>query len=70
MPEGTPIDREKLLSIGVQTGYSRHGKDWTNPVTDEHRNTTTHHWDGRQDVLIRAPRLHASMPITEVRTDE
>lgn len=50
----TPIDREKLLSIGVLSGKSRHGDNFSKSVTDELGNTVTEHWNDRQDVLIRA----------------
>lgn len=49
----TPIDREKLLSIGYLSGRSRHGKDYKKSVTDELGNTVTERWDDRQDVVIR-----------------
>jgi hypothetical protein len=49
----TPIDREKLLSIGVLSGRSRYGKNFSKSVTDELGNTVTEHWNDRQDVIIR-----------------
>ena len=60
----TKIDREKLLSISVgkrsrdKVVYGRDDQGQrTKAVTDELGNTVTHHSDGRQDVLIRAPQI-------------
>ncbi len=60
----TPIDREKLLSIGVLRGRSRYGKDFSKSVTDELGNTVTEHWDDRQDVVIR-PQVVQSLSAVE-----
>lgn len=58
------IDREKLLSIAVgrrtrdRVVYGRDENGYaTKATTDELNNTVTEHADGRQDVLIRAPRV-------------
>lgn len=50
---GTPIDRDKLKSIGVLRGRSRYGDNFSKSVTDELGNTVTEHWNDRQDVVIR-----------------
>jgi hypothetical protein len=63
--EGTPIDLEKLRSIGVisrRTGNQvREGRDnfgnRFKAVTDELGNTVTQRAGDRQDVTIRAPKL-------------
>jgi hypothetical protein len=57
----TPIDREKLLSLGVisrrsgnRVAETRDGNG--RPVkatTDEAGNTVTEHWHDRQDVTVR-----------------
>lgn len=57
MTDGTPIDRDKLLSIGYLAGRSRHGKQFRKAQTDEFGNTVTEHWDDRQDVTVRVPRV-------------
>jgi hypothetical protein len=44
----------KVLGLGYDGGHL------TRAVTDEHNNTTTYHRSGRQDVLIRAPRVTLS----------
>lgn len=55
---GTPIDREKLRSIGFQQGLSRHGRrNYRKSTTDELNTTVTEHWEGRQDVTVRPPRI-------------
>lgn len=60
----TPIDREKLLSLGylghgrtrnrVEEGRDEAGKRYK-ATTDELNNTVTERGDNRQDVHIRAP---------------
>jgi hypothetical protein len=66
MAEGTPIDREKLLSLsylsrGRTRNRVREGRDATGDrfkaVTDELGNTVTQRGNDRQDVTIRAPRV-------------
>ena len=51
---GTPIDREKMRSIGVLSGRSRYGKNFRKSTTDELGNVVTEHWNDRQDVTINA----------------
>lgn len=60
---GTPIDLEKMRSIGVQAGHSRHGDDFKQSRTDELGNTVTEHWGGRQDVTIRPQAVGATVGI-------
>lgn len=38
-------------------GVGYDGKHMTKATTDDMKNTTTEHRDGRQDVLIRAPHI-------------
>lgn len=72
---GTPIDREKLLSIGyLSHGRSRdrvrEGRDARGrykATTDQLGNTTTER-DDRQDVTINAPRIVAATTVREERT--
>ena len=72
MVEGTPIDREKLLSlhIGKRTrprvteGRDDSGR-WKS-TTDELNNTVTERAD-RQDVTIRAPEVGVSTSVDERR---
>lgn len=61
---GTPIDLEKLRSLGYlgrgrtrdQVTERRDGAGRpVKAVTDELGNTVTQHWHDRQDVHIRAP---------------
>lgn len=55
--------RDKILSLGLNTGKSRDRVVYagdkpgerTKATTDELGNTVTQHQDGRQDVHIRAP---------------
>jgi hypothetical protein len=80
---GTPIDREKLLSINVQSG----GRTWRTKdqvrdfrrddgvrckaTTDQLGNTVTLHNTGdteRQDVNIQAPTIHVTAGMREERT--
>lgn len=75
----TPIDREKLLSLGyLSRGRTRaQVKEGRRPdgvrvkaTTDELGNTVTEHAakDDRVDVQIRAPHLHIKAgPMTEER---
>lgn len=77
MAEGTPIDREKLLSLS----YLSRGQTRSTVVegrrsdgvrikatTDELGNTVTEHAKGdRQDVLIKAPSVHVSLAQKEIR---
>lgn len=72
---GTPIDREKLLSIGyLSKGRSkpkvREYRDETDGhrikvITDEHGNDITQHAtpDDRQDVLIRPKTLEMDIQV-------
>jgi hypothetical protein len=64
--EGTPIDREKLLSLsylsrGRTRNHVREGRDdfgtRFKATTDELGNTVTQRGEDRQDVTIRAPKL-------------
>jgi hypothetical protein len=65
--EGTPIDREKLLSLGylsrgrtrnqVREGRDAATGDRYKATTDELGNTVTQRGNDRQDVTIRAPRV-------------
>lgn len=73
---GTPIDREKLLSIGyLGRGRTRdvvreRRDDAGRPVkatTDELGNTVTQHWHDRQDVTIAAPCVSAKLVQREIR---
>lgn len=77
MAEGTPIDLHKLRSIGylgrgrtrdvVREGRRADGVR-VKATTDQLGNTVTEHAKGdRQDVTIRAPRLHVSAKAQEVR---
>lgn len=75
----TPIDREKLLSVGflargrsgprVQEGRRPDGVR-VKSTTDELGNTTTEHAsrDDRVDVQIRAPRVRLAATAEEIRT--
>jgi hypothetical protein len=76
---GTPIDREKLLSLGfLSRGRSgpeiREGRRpdgvRVKQTTDELGNTTTEHAtrDDRVDVQIRAPHVRLAMQAEEIRT--
>lgn len=80
MPEGTPIDLERLRSVGVigrrsgsrvDEGRDEHGRRWK-ATTDELNNTVTQRHDAAgevcQDVLIRAPHLRVSAGVKEERT--
>jgi len=51
----------KVSGLGFDAGHL------TRSTTDEHRATVTEHRDGRQDVLVRAPRIHISTTQTEER---
>ena len=74
---GTPIDREKLLSIGYLgrgrsrdrvREYRRDDGVRCKATTDELGNTVTEHAKGdRQDVLIKAPLVKATIASREVR---
>lgn len=77
MTEGTPIDLEKLRSIGylgrgrtrdkVVEGRRPDGVR-TKATTDELGNTVTEHAVGdRQDVLIKAPTVQVTTTTREVR---
>jgi len=71
MAEGTPIDLEKMRSIGVISKRTRptvvDGRRpdgvRTKATTDELGNTVTEHNvpGDRQDVHIRAPQIHTSI---------
>jgi hypothetical protein len=73
--EGTPIDRDKLLTVGVLPGGRsrskvREGRDETGrfkAITDELGNTVTERAGDRQDVTIRAPHVVASTTVREER---
>jgi len=74
--EGTPIDREKIRSIGVISRRSGplvregHRSDGVRikSTTDELGNTVTEHAVGdRQDVLINAPSVSVALTHKEVR---
>jgi hypothetical protein len=75
--EGTPIDREKLLSLsylsrGRTRNHVREGRDTATgerfkAVTDELGNTVTQRGDDRQDVKIRAPHVVAATTVREER---
>ena len=73
---GTPIDRDKLLSIGYLGGGRTRDKVTTTrdeagrPVkatTDALGNTVTQHWHDRQDVQINLPSVRAYTRVEEVR---
>lgn len=49
----------KCLGIGYD------GKHTTRVTTDENKARITEHRDGRQDVLIRAPRTRVTTSVTE-----
>ena len=73
MVDGTPIDREKLLSLHVGTRTRprvREGRDdsgrWKS-TTDELNNTITERPGDRQDVTIRAPEVAARTSVDERR---
>lgn len=64
MAKFTAEQRERIQSIrtiptrGARPVYGvRPDGERTKAVTDELGNTVTHHSDGRQDVLIRAPQI-------------
>lgn len=72
----TPIDREKLLSVGYLSGGHtkdrvREGRDAEGhrykATTDELGNTVTQRHGDRQDVTIAAPRVSAVTQVREVR---
>jgi hypothetical protein len=76
MSEGTPIDREKLLSIGYLGGgrtrdVVREHRDANGKLvkatTDPLGNTVTQHSHDRQDVQINLPTVRAYMGVEEVR---
>lgn len=76
MSGGTPIDLDKLRTIGVlsrgrtrdqvQEGRDKDGNRYK-AVTDELNNTVTQRADDRQDVHIRAPRLRIESTTAEER---
>lgn len=76
MTEGTPIDLDKLRSIGVlrggrtrdrvSEGKDSEGKRWK-ATTDQLGNTVTER-DDRQDVNINAPQVVASTAVREERS--
>jgi hypothetical protein len=72
MAEGTPIDRDKLLSVGVLRGGRtrprvREGRDEAGErykaTTDELGNTVTERAGDRQDVTIKAQTVGARTTI-------
>jgi hypothetical protein len=72
----TPIDRDKLLSVGylrggrtrnrVREGRDGKGRRWR-ATTDELGNTVTERHGDRQDVTIRAPHIRQHTTVTEER---
>lgn len=75
MAEGTPVDLERLRSVGVigrrsgprvAEGRDANG-DRFKAVTDELNNTVTQRAGDRQDVLIRAPHVRAQIAVKETR---
>jgi len=71
---GTPIDREKLLSLSYLGRRTRdHVKEWRSEdgerhkaTTDELNNTVTQHANGdRQDVLIRPQPVNLKAQVGE-----
>lgn len=74
--QGTPIDREKLLSLGYLGGgrtrdrvVERRDEDGrlVKATTDALGNTVTQHSHDRQDVQIDLPAVQAYMGVNEVR---
>lgn len=74
-PVGTPIDREKLLSLGYLGGGRTRDKiterrdERGRPVkatTDELGTTVTQHWHDRQDVHIRPQAVRIKAQFTDV----
>jgi hypothetical protein len=73
---GTPIDRDKLLSIGylgrgrtrdrVTTTRDVNGKP-VKATTDALGSTVTQHWHDQQDVQINLPAVRAYTGVEEVR---
>lgn len=73
---GTPIDREKLLSVGylskgrtrdrIREGRDTDGKRYK-ATTDQLGNVVTERAGDRQDVTINAPHLSAKTRTTEER---
>jgi hypothetical protein len=51
----------KVAGVGFDAGHT------TRSTTDENRATITEHRDGRQDVLIRAPRVRVRATTSEER---
>lgn len=74
--EGTPIDRDKLLSVShlrggqtkdrVREGHDGEGHRFK-ATTDELGNTVTERHGDRQDVTIGAPLIAAEAAVREVR---
>lgn len=68
MKDSTPIDLEKLRSIGWNRRSSQTNGELRKRVTDELGNTVTQHWKGdRQDVQINAPSVHVRTTQNESR---
>lgn len=75
MAVNTPIDRDKLLSLGVMRRTRPAVREWRDDAGERHRattdelgNTVTEHARGdRQDVLIRAPRVAVRSAVSEER---
>jgi len=73
VPEGTPIDRDRLRTVGVigrrsgsrvREGRDRAG-DRFKATTDEQGNTVTERAGDRQDVTINAPHLRVRAAVKE-----
>lgn len=72
---GTPIDLEKLRSLGVVSHRTRDRvREFRNDkgerckaTTDELGNTVTQQGDNRQDVHIKAPTIRVSTTVREER---
>jgi hypothetical protein len=74
----TPIDREKILSLGLNTEAGRdqvreyRGGDGVlrRATTDELGNVTTEHTTGRVDVKINAPTVSVVTSVKSLARDE
>lgn len=74
--QGTPIDRDKLLSLGYLGGGRTRDKvtetrdaggKLVKATTDPLGNTVTQHSHDRQDVQINLPSVRAYMGVEELR---
>lgn len=55
----------RVLTVGVQAALSASNGRLTKTRTDDHgthRVDVTEHWHDRQDVLVKAPSVHADIP--------